>query len=77
MDASEFPRPLNKSERDALNYLLATDFPGVKELREQARVASVVGLLLPGDWCSVAARLLGRRSLVAGARARTSLVRRL
>jgi len=43
MDASEFPRPLNKSERDALNYLLAADFPGVEELREQARVASVVG----------------------------------
>ena len=27
MDASEFPRQLNKSERDTLNYLLATDFP--------------------------------------------------
>ena len=48
MAASEFPRPLNDSERAALNYLLAADFPGVEELREQARVASVVGRCLCG-----------------------------
>jgi hypothetical protein len=41
--AASDPPPLNDSEQAALNYLLAADFPGVEELREQARVASVVG----------------------------------
>jgi hypothetical protein len=43
MAESEFPRALTRRERDTLSYLLAVDFPGVEELREQARVASVVG----------------------------------
>jgi len=39
----DYPRSLTAEERDALNFLLSADFPGVEELREQAKVVSVVG----------------------------------
>lgn len=38
----EKPRPLSQRERDVLEYLLSLDFPGVSELREQAKHVSVV-----------------------------------
>jgi hypothetical protein len=37
------PRSLGARERDVLDFLLAGDFPGARELREQARHAEVVG----------------------------------
>jgi hypothetical protein len=39
---STYPRPLTEKERDALSFLLKAEFPGVEELREQAKVVSVV-----------------------------------
>jgi hypothetical protein len=40
---SDYPRSLSKKERDALNLPLAADFPGVEELREQAKTVVVSG----------------------------------
>jgi hypothetical protein len=42
-EPSRASTPLSKREKDALDFLLASDFPGVEALREQAEVASVVG----------------------------------
>jgi len=39
-----FPRQLSDHERSLLEFLLAEDFPGVAELRAQARAVRVKGL---------------------------------
>lgn len=39
----QFPRELTGEERGALDFLLAADFPGVAELREQATATVVTG----------------------------------
>lgn len=44
---SETPRPLSRGERLLLDGLLAHDFPGAPELREQAMLA----LAIPGCGC--------------------------
>jgi hypothetical protein len=41
---ADFPRPLTRGERSLLAYLLESDFPGVEELRAQARSVVVAGL---------------------------------
>ena len=41
--AEKFPRPLSANERAALDHLLSADFPGVEELRLQAKPVRVVG----------------------------------
>ena len=41
---SAFPRALTPVERGILDFLLAADFQGVRELREQAKTAVVTGL---------------------------------
>lgn len=41
MNDSGYPRPLTTRERDALDYLLAVEFPGVEALRKQATAAVV------------------------------------
>jgi hypothetical protein len=43
MSPETLPRPLGTGERDVLDFLLAADFPGAIELREQSRHAEVVG----------------------------------
>jgi hypothetical protein len=40
---SEFPRPLTTKERAVLDFLLSLDFPGARELRDQAEKAVVIG----------------------------------
>jgi hypothetical protein len=42
-DAPELARTLTRDERRVLDLLLSQEFPGAAQLREQARLASVVG----------------------------------
>jgi hypothetical protein len=43
-----YPRALTENERNALDFLLSTEFDGVAQLREQARTAEVAGLCACG-----------------------------
>lgn len=45
---TEFPRPLTEREADVLHALLALDFEGAEDLRQQAKVATAVARCVCG-----------------------------